>query len=276
MGSKTVKIGKISLGGRSPLALIAGPCVIESRESCLDLAGRLVRLSAREDIPLIFKASYDKANRTSIHSYRGPGIDAGLEILSEIRERFSVPVLTDVHTAEEARMAGRVVDCLQIPAFLCRQTDLLVAAAKTGVPVNVKKGQFLSAAEMKHVVGKLEESGAKRILLTERGESFGYQNLVADMRNLPLLSQLGRPVVFDATHSVQRPGAGDGASGGDRWLAPYLARAAVAAGCDAVFIETHVDPDQALSDGANAIIFKDLRLLWRKLRAIDAVVAGRS
>jgi len=269
---KAVTIGTVMIGGGAPLALIAGPCVIESRRGCLDLAARLVKLAREESIPFVFKASYDKANRTSLDSYRGPGLEEGLAILAEVRSRFGVPVLTDVHTEEQARRAAAVVDAIQIPAFLCRQTDLLLAAGETGIPVNIKKGQFLSAADMINVVKKVESTGNRRIILTERGSSFGYQNLVADMRNLPAMRAYGYPVTFDATHSVQRPGGAGTSSGGDSHLAPCLARSAVAAGCDAVFIETHVNPAAALSDGANAIAFRQMRKLWKLLRAIDEAV----
>jgi 2-dehydro-3-deoxyphosphooctonate aldolase (KDO 8-P synthase) len=271
--SKRIMVGNVSIGGRSPLALISGPCVIESRKGCLALAGKLAALAEAESIPFVFKASYDKANRTSVDSYRGPGIVEGLEILQEVRERFGVPITTDVHTAEEATRAGSVVDAIQIPAFLCRQTDLLLAAGETGIPVNIKKGQFLAPADMSNVIAKVESTGNRKLILTERGVSFGYNNLVADMRSLLEMGALGYPVTFDATHSVQRPGAGGTRSGGDGHWAPYLARAAVAVGCSAVFIETHVDPSKALSDGANAIRFSAMRKLWKTLRAIDDVVS---
>ncbi len=270
---KRVTIGGVGIGGRGPLALIAGPCVIESRKGCLALAKRLATLASEESIPFIFKASYDKANRTSIDSYRGPGIDKGLEILAEVRDTYGVPIVTDVHTAEEATQAATVVDAIQIPAFLSRQTDLLVAAGESGIPVNVKKGQFLAPADMANVVAKIESTGNRKIIVTERGASFGYNNLVADMRSLLELRDLGYPVTFDATHSVQRPGGAGTRSGGDGCWAPYLARAAVAVGCDAVFIETHVNPKAALSDGANAIRFSGMRKLWQTLRAIDNVVS---
>ncbi len=262
------------IGARHPLVLIAGPCVIESREGCLDLASRLVRLARRQRIPLVFKASYDKANRTSHTAFRGPGIEEGLRILAEVRERFGVPILTDVHTAEEVVAAARVVDVLQIPAFLCRQTDLILAAAATGKVVNIKKGQFLAPWDMRPVVAKIESAGNRRILLTERGASFGYNNLVADMRSLLVLRETGYPVVFDATHSVQRPGGAGTSSGGDGRWAPALARAAVATGCDGVFIETHVEPEKALSDKDNAIAFSRMGGLWNALRRIDAIVGG--
>jgi 2-dehydro-3-deoxyphosphooctonate aldolase (KDO 8-P synthase) len=261
------------IGGKGPLALISGPCVIESRKGCLDLAKRLVKLAESEGIPFVFKASYDKANRTSVDSYRGPGIIEGLEILQEVRETLGVPVTTDVHTSGEATLAAKVVDAIQIPAFLCRQTDLLLAAGETGIPVNIKKGQFLAASDMKHVIAKVESTGNKKIIVTERGASFGYNNLVADMRNLLEMKEFGYPVTFDATHSVQRPGGAGTTSGGDSRWAPYLARAAVAVGCDAVFIETHVNPAVALSDGANAIRFSQMSSLWKLLRSIDDVVS---
>ncbi len=274
MNVKTVSIGGVKVGGRQPLALIAGPCVIESREACLDLARRLTRLAKRERIPFIFKASYDKANRSSVRSFRGPGIEEGLEILAEVKAVCKVPVLTDVHAVDEVAAAAKVVDVLQIPAFLARQTDLLVAAGRTRRVVNVKKGQFMSPEEMANAVAKIESGGNRRILLTERGSSFGYNNLVADMRSLPIMRGLGYPVVFDATHSVQRPGGGGDRAIGDRDWAPVLARAAVAAGCDAVFVETYVDPDKALCDGPNALVLKDLKSIWSKLRAVDEAVSG--
>ena len=267
-----VNVKGISVGKGAPLALIAGPCVIESHRSCMTLARKLAGLAEEEHIPLLFKASFDKANRTSVDSYRGPGLEAGLATLAEVRERLQVPVLTDIHTVEQARIAGQVVDVLQIPAFLCRQTDLLIAAGESGCVVNIKKGQFLSAEDMVYAVNKVASTGNRKILLTERGSSFGYQNLVADMRNLPIMRALGYPVVFDATHSVQRPGAGKGKTAGDGHLVPHLARAAVAAGCDAVFAETHVNPSRALSDGPNAIAFKHVRKLWRQLKAIHDIV----
>jgi len=266
-----VKVGDVKFGGANPLALIAGPCVIESRESCLDLAGRLVRLARRQQIPFVFKASYDKANRTSIRSYRGPGLERGLEILAEVKARYHVPVLTDVHSVQEVFAAAQVVDIVQIPAFLCRQTDLVVAAGKTGKVVNVKKAQFMAPWDMKNVIAKIESTGNRKILLTERGVSFGYNTLVADMRSLLVMRELGYPVIFDATHSVQSPGGEGDASGGDGRWAPALARGAVAVGCDGVFIETHLNPPEALSDSANAMAFREMGLLWRQLNAIDAV-----
>jgi 2-dehydro-3-deoxyphosphooctonate aldolase (KDO 8-P synthase) len=271
---KAVRVGNVKFGGGAPLALIAGPCVIESRASCLDLAGRLARLARAEKIPLVFKASYDKANRSSHRSYRGPGVREGLAILAEVKERFGVAILTDVHCRSEIPAVAGVVDVLQIPAFLCRQTDLILAAAETGLPVNIKKGQFLAPWDMRNVVAKVESTGNRGILLTERGTCFGYNNLVADMRSLLVLRELGYPVVFDATHSVQRPGGAGDRSGGDGRWAPHLARAAVATGCDAVFVETHVSPEEALSDADNAVEISSLKSLWRALRRIDRIVDG--
>ncbi len=268
----SVTVGECIFGARHPLVFIAGPCVIESRRGCVALARRLVELAQRLEVPYIFKASFDKANRTSIDSYRGPGLKDGLEVLREIRERFGVPVLTDIHESHQAEAVAEVVDVVQIPAFLCRQTDLLVAAGETGRVVNVKKAQFLAAEDMEHVIRKIESTGNRRILLTERGSSFGYHNLVADMRNLLVMRELGYPVIFDATHSVQRPGGADGRSGGDGRWAPALARAAVATGCDGVFIETHLRPAEALSDKDNAIPFRQLEKLWRQLMEIHALV----
>jgi 2-dehydro-3-deoxyphosphooctonate aldolase (KDO 8-P synthase) len=268
---RTVSVGGVRIGRGQPLGLIAGPCVIESRASCLALAARLATLARERRMPLVFKASYDKANRTSVESYRGPGIERGLAILAEVRERYGLPVLTDVHTVDEARRAARVVDVLQIPAFLCRQTDLLLAAGESGRPVNIKKGQFVAPWDMVYAVRKVLSTGNRDVILTERGASFGYNNLVADMRSLLVLRETGCPVVFDATHSVQRPGAAGGASGGDsRWV-PALARAAVAAGCDAVFMEVHPQPRRALSDGANALPLRELGGLWDVLRRIHAL-----
>jgi 2-dehydro-3-deoxyphosphooctonate aldolase (KDO 8-P synthase) len=253
--------------------LIAGPCVIESREGCLDLAGRLVRLARRQRIPFIFKASYDKANRSSLRSFRGPGLERGLAILAEVRERFGVPVLTDVHDIAEVEPAAAVADALQLPAFLCRQTDLVLALGATGKPVNIKKGQFLAPWDVARIIEKVESTGNHRILLTERGASFGYNNLVADLRSLLILRESGYPVVFDATHSVQKPGGAGDHSGGDGRWAPALARAAVATGaCDAVFMETHVRPEEALSDRENAVPLAAVGPLWRTIRRIDELV----
>jgi 2-dehydro-3-deoxyphosphooctonate aldolase (KDO 8-P synthase) len=269
---KTISIGKVKVGGKQSLMLIAGPCVIESREGCLEIAARLVRLAKAKGIPLVFKASYDKANRSSIRAYRGPGLKRGLEILAEVKETFGVPVLTDVHSAAECGPAAKVVDVIQIPAFLCRQTDLVVAAGETGIPVNIKKAQFMAPWDIRNVIAKVESTGNQKILLTERGVSFGYNNLVADMRSLLIMREYGYPVIFDATHSVQRPGGAGDRTGGDGQWAPALARAAVATGCDGVFLETHVNPEEALSDKDNTVPLAALGRLWGTLRDIDEVV----
>ncbi len=267
-----VRIGRLSIGAGHPLAFIAGPCVIESPGHAMDTAGALAALADRLGIPLIFKASYDKANRTSKGSFRGPGLDAGLAVLADIKARTGLPVLTDVHEPQHATEAALVVDVLQIPAFLCRQTDLLVAAARTGKPVNIKKGQFLAPRDMRHVAAKITAEGNPSVLLTERGVTFGYNNLVVDMRAIPMMQELGFPVVFDVTHSLQLPGAGDGVTAG---LAEYitpLACAGVAAGADAVFMEVHEDPARAKSDAANALRLGDMEALVTKLlRVRDAV-----
>lgn len=261
-----------ALTDRRRLALIAGPCVIESEKLCLDVAATLKKTCARLRIPYVFKASFDKANRTSDQSFRGPGLVAGLNVLARVRARIGVPVLTDIHTEAQAAAAGEVVDILQIPAFLCRQTDLIEAAVATGKIVNIKKGQFLSPQEMGRVVAKARRAGGKRILLTERGTTFGYNNLVADMRAIPILKQTGCPVIFDATHSVQLPGAGGDQSSGQREFAPVLARCAVVAGANGVFIETHPHPDKALSDGPNMIALADLPKVLQSLRKVFAAV----
>ena len=256
--------------------LIAGPCVIESRDKCFKLAEKLKKFAVKNNVSYIFKASFDKANRSSVEAFRGPGIEEGLEILGEIRNTFDMPVVTDIHEPWQAEIAAKYVDVLQIPAFLCRQTDLLIAAGETGCVVNVKKMQCMAAEDMAQVVKKIESTGNKRIMLTERGASFGYRNLVADMRNMMILKEFGYPVIFDATHSVQRPGALGTGSGGDGKWAPALARAAVATGaCDGVFIETYENPAEALSDGANALAFKALPELWNQLVAIDAIAKGK-
>lgn len=269
-----VRIGGVTVGGGSPLALIAGPCVIESPERTLAIGREVRRITERLGMPYIFKASFDKANRSSYHSFRGPGLEAGLRILSDIRSELGVPVLSDIHETAQAAAAAEVLDVLQIPAFLCRQTDLLHAAAQTGRPVNVKKGQFLSPAEMRNVAAKLEESGCWSVLLTERGSSFGYNNLVVDMRSLAILRSFGHPVVFDATHSVQLPGGGGDRSAGQREFVPVLARAAAAAGIDALFLEVHDNPDEALSDGPNMVPLSELESLLSRVLAVDAAVRG--
>ena len=262
---KTLELHHLQIAGDGPLFLIAGPCVIEDEKMMMETAGRLKKMTDALKLPLIFKSSYDKANRTSSGSFRGPGMAEGLKILKKIRETYDLPLLSDVHSPEEAREAAEVLDVLQIPAFLCRQTDLLLAAAKTGRAVNVKKGQFLAPWDMAHVVEKIESAGNSRILLTERGASFGYNNLVSDMRAIPLMRKFGHPVVFDATHSVQLPGGAGKTSSGQREFVPTLARAAVAAGCDGLFLEVHPDPDHAPSDGPNMVPLKDLEGLLRQV-----------
>ena len=247
------------------LFLIAGPCVIESEKLCLSVAAALKKTCAALGIFYVFKASFDKANRTSAKSFRGPGLDEGLRVLAKVREKIGVPVLTDIHNESHAAVAGEVVDILQIPAFLCRQTDLIEAAVLTGQIVNLKKGQFLSPGEMGQVVAKARSAGAKRILLTERGTTFGYNNLVADLRSIPMMKRFGCPVVFDATHSVQLPGGGGDKSSGQREFAPVLARAALAAGANGLFIETHPQPDRALSDGPNMIPLAEMPALLKSL-----------
>ncbi len=272
---KTVPIGQLTLGGTgAPLFVIAGPCVIESEALVMDTAEKLAGICGELKLPFIFKASFDKANRTAGDSFRGPGLKDGLKILAKIREKVGVPVLTDVHEIAQCVPAAEAVDVLQIPAFLCRQTDLIQAAARTGKCVNVKKGQFLAPWDMRHAIDKITAVGGKSILLTERGSSFGYGNLVTDMRSIPMMREYGWPVVFDATHSVQMPGGGATGkiTGGDRRMAPVLARAAVAAGCDGVFIETHPEPDKAKSDAANQLPLTQVKELLETLREIHQVV----
>jgi 2-dehydro-3-deoxyphosphooctonate aldolase (KDO 8-P synthase) len=271
--STLVEIGSFKVGRGERPFLIAGPCVIESEQLVLDTAGRVAEITRSLGIPYVFKSSFDKANRTSIKSFRGPGIKEGLAVLARVRKEIGVPVLTDVHTEGQATEAGTVVDVLQIPAFLCRQTDLLIAAAKTGKVVNVKKGQFLSPLEMGNAVKKIEECGNRRLVLTERGSSFGYNNLVVDMRSFPILRSFGYPVVFDATHSVQLPGGGGAKSGGQREFVEPLACAAAGVGVDGFFMEVHPDPDQALSDGPNMVPLHQLKsLLERVMRICDAAI----
>ena len=273
--TRDVRAGPVTIGQTRPLTLIAGPCAIESRDHALFMAKRLVALTGDLGIPFVFKASFDKANRTSADSARGVGLAEGVAILGEIKGRFGCPVITDIHDAAQCRPVAEVVDILQIPAFLCRQTDLLQAAAETGAVVNVKKGQFLAPWDMANVTAKLEAFGASRVLVTERGASFGYNTLVSDMRALPELAAPGWPVVFDATHSVQQPGGLGGTSGGQRQFVPVLARAAVAIGVAAVFIETHDDPDNALSDGPNMVPLDKLGQLLEDLIAFDNLAKSR-
>jgi 2-dehydro-3-deoxyphosphooctonate aldolase (KDO 8-P synthase) len=265
-----VRLGEMAFGGGHPLVLIAGPCVIESAAHAQELAARLVEITRRAGVPFIFKASYDKANRTSVKSFRGPGLDDGLRILAEIKSRHRVPVLTDIHEPAHAEPAAAVADVLQIPAFLSRQTDLLVAAAKTGRVVNVKKGQFLAPDDMRHVIAKVVEAGNPNVTVTERGTTFGYHNLVVDMRAFPMLRALGVPVVFDVTHSLQLPGAGDGVTAGQAEYIEPLASAGVAAGVDGVFLEVHEEPSRAKSDAQNALKLDRLEPLLHRLLAIEA------
>jgi 2-dehydro-3-deoxyphosphooctonate aldolase (KDO 8-P synthase) len=267
-----LKLGDISIGGGSPLVLIAGPCVIESEQHATDLAGTLADITRRVRVPFIFKASYDKANRTSGRSFRGPGLDEGLRILAGIKAQLRLPILTDIHEPAQARRAADVADVLQIPAFLSRQTDLIVAAARTGRAVNIKKGQFLAPDDIKHAIAKVADAGNPRVIVTERGVSFGYHNLVVDMRAFPIVRALGVPVVFDVTHSLQLPGGGDGVTAGQAEFIEPLARAGVAAGVDGVFVEVHEDPSRAKSDAQNALRVDKLEPLLHRLMAIDAIV----
>ncbi len=265
--------GSVVAGSGKPLTLIGGPCVIESEALVMEVAERLVDITSRLGIQYVFKSSFDKANRTSNSSFRGPGVEAGLEVLAAVKKRFGVPVLTDIHESQHAAEVAPVVDVLQIPAFLCRQTDLLVAAAATGRAVNVKKGQFLSPQEMSQVVAKLRDAGAANVMVTERGNSFGYNTLVVDYRSLPQLAEFGCPVIFDATHSVQQPGGRGGSSGGQREFVAPLARAAVAVGVDGLFMEIHPDPDKGLSDGPNMVPLHRVEALLTQLLAIRKAVA---
>lgn len=268
----TVTVGEVNFANDRPIALIAGPCQLESRQHALEMAAGLKEIAGRAGIGLVYKTSFDKANRTSLSARRGLGLEASLAVFAEIRERLLVPVVTDVHESGQCTLLAQVVDVLQIPAFLCRQTDLLVAAARTGRVVKIKKGQFLAPWDMKNVVAKVTGSGNPNVLVTERGASFGYNTLVSDMRALPILAETGCPVIFDATHSVQQPGGLGASSGGERRFVPVLARAAVAVGVAGVFIETHEDPDRAPSDGPNMVPLKTLGQLIAELQAIDAVV----
>jgi 2-dehydro-3-deoxyphosphooctonate aldolase (KDO 8-P synthase) len=270
-----VHIGNVAIGNDRPLALIAGPCQLESREHAMEMSHALVEIAGKLGMGLIYKTSFDKANRTSANAARGLGLEKSLPIMAEIRERWGCPVLTDVHDASQCAPTAEAVDVLQIPAFLCRQTDLLVAAAKTGRAVNVKKGQFLAPWDMKNVAAKISSAGNDKILLTERGASFGYNTLVTDMRGLPIMAETGYPVVMDATHSVQQPGGQGTSTGGDRRFAPVMARAAVAVGIAAVFMETHQDPDHAPSDGPNMVRLKDLPAILQTLQEIDRIAKAK-
>jgi 2-dehydro-3-deoxyphosphooctonate aldolase (KDO 8-P synthase) len=269
--NSVVTVGKARFGNALPLALIAGPCVLESRAHAFEMAVALKEITAKLGLGFVYKTSFDKANRTSAESVRGLGLDSALSTFAELREKLGVPVLTDVHEPDQCARVAEVTDVLQIPAFLCRQTDLLVAAAKTGRVVNVKKGQFLAPWDMKNVVAKVTGAGNTNVLVTERGVSFGYNTLVSDMRALPVLANIGAPVIFDATHSVQQPGGQGSSSGGERHYVPVLARAAVAVGVAGVFIETHQDPDKAPSDGPNMVPLKDLPALLERLMKFDAL-----
>lgn len=267
-----VVAGDVQFGNNLPLALIAGPCQLESRQHAFDMASALKAIAAELGIGFVYKTSFDKANRTSLSGKRGAGLEIAMPIFDDLRRELSVPILTDIHTAEQCALVAPHADILQIPAFLCRQTDLLIAAAHTGAVINIKKGQFLAPWDMKNVVAKVTESGNANVLVTERGASFGYNTLVSDMRSLPIMAKIGSPVIFDATHSVQSPGGQGASTGGDRTMVPYLSRAAVAAGVAGVFIETHEDPDNAPSDGPNMVPLDEMKSLLVQLMAIDAIV----
>ncbi len=268
---RTVQIGNIAVGGNNPLLLIGGPCVIESQELLFEVAEKMVEITSRLGISYVFKASFDKANRSSINGFRGPGIEKGLEMLAAVKERFNIPVVTDVHEAWQCEIAAKTVDLLQIPAFLARQTDLIMAAAKTGLPVNIKKGQFMAPGDMSNVITKMEESGNSNVMLCERGSSFGYNNLVVDMRSLPIMRDMGVPVIFDATHSVQRPGGNGTSTGGDRQFVAPLMRAAAAMGIDGIFAEVHPDPDKGLSDGPNMLRLDAIESILKTVKAIHEI-----
>lgn len=269
-------IGDVTVGGRAPLALIAGPCVIEGERQALEAARAIKDICSSRGTPFIYKSSYDKANRSSLKSFRGPGLKEGLSVLARVKEKVGVPVLSDVHSVSEALDAAEVLDALQVPALLSRQTDILLAAGSTGLPVNVKKGQFMSPWDMGNVIEKLTSSGCRQILLTERGTTFGYNNLVVDMKSLVVMARFGYPVAFDATHSLQLPGALGHASGGQREFVPHLSRSAVAVGCHALFLEVHPDPEHAPCDGPNMLRLEDLPPLLDEVVAIDGVVRGRA
>ena len=272
MRTHEITIGKVKIGGGNPFVLIAGPCVIESEKSALKHAGILKEITESVGVPLIFKSSYDKANRTSLDSFRGPGVKKGLAILKKVKKEFGIPVLSDIHCKEEVKEAARVLDVIQIPAFLSRQTDLIISAARTGRAVNIKKGQFLAPWDMVHVIKKIESVGNRKIILTERGVSFGYNNLVNDFRSLLIMKELGYPVVYDATHSVQTPGGQGNRSGGDRHFISSLSMAAMACGIDGLFLEVHENPDRALSDGPNMLSLKNLKSLLLKLKKIETAI----
>jgi 2-dehydro-3-deoxyphosphooctonate aldolase (KDO 8-P synthase) len=272
MATREVQVNSVIIGGNKPLVLIAGPCVIEGEEVTLRIAQRVKEIASRVGMGLIFKSSYDKANRSSIHSYRGPGVDEGLRILRRVKEELDLPLLSDVHRFEEIEKASVVLDIMQVPAFLCRQTDFIVEVARTGRAINIKKGPFLAPWDMRTVIEKVTSTGNENLLLTERGTTFGYNNLVSDMRSLAIMRSFGYPVVYDATHSVQLPGAGGDRSGGQRELVPQLARAATATGIDGLFMEVHEDPSRALCDGANSLSLDEAGSLLAQVREIDRIV----
>jgi len=274
MKTRDVKIGAIKIGANNPVVLIAGPCVIESEASALRHARHIKSIAKKLKVPFIYKTSFDKANRTSIHSYRGPGIDKGLKILARIKKELKIPVLSDVHCRQDVKKASGVIDVIQIPAFLSRQTDLIMDAARTGMTINIKKGQFLAPWDVGNIIEKVESAGSKKILITERGTSFGYNTLVSDFRSIPIMKKFGYPVVFDATHSIQAPGGMGNRSGGDREFIEPLAMASVVCGADAIFVEVHEDPDNALSDGPNMLPLDRLGAFLRKLKRLEGI-AGR-
>ncbi|MFH1457595.1 MAG: 3-deoxy-8-phosphooctulonate synthase [Candidatus Omnitrophota bacterium] len=273
---RQIKVGDITIGDKNPLVLIAGPCVIESEKLCLETARHIKEIAEKQRIPFIFKSSFDKANRLSIDSFRGPGLKRGLDILSRVKQKIKVPILSDIHCQKEIAEAAQVLDIIQIPAFLCRQTDIVVAAAKTGRVINIKKGQFLAPWDMGPIVKKIESSGNKTILMTERGVSFGYNNLVSDFRSLGVMRKFGYPVIYDATHSVQLPGGRGEASGGQREFVEGLSRAAVSFGCDGLFLEVHPDPDKACCDGPNMIDLKSLERLLKQVKSIERALRVKS
>lgn len=270
--TREINIASAKLGGNNPLFVIAGPCVIESEDITFHAAGRLKEICAKTGLSLLFKSSYDKANRTSLSSYRGPGLEKGLKILSDVRSKFGVPVISDIHSVEEVRPASEVLDVLQIPAFLCRQTDLVLAASKTGKIVNIKKGQFLAPWDIKNVIDKFISTGNRNLFITERGTSFGYNNLVIDFRGFPVMRSFGYPLIFDVTHSLQLPGGRGKSSGGQREFADPLAKAAVSVGVDGLFMEVHPEPDKALCDGPNMMMLNEVEELLRTCKAIDELV----
>lgn len=272
--NSVVSVGNVSFANDAPFSLMAGPCQLESRDHAFDMAGQLKEICGKLGIGLVYKSSYDKANRTSLSGERGLGLEKSLEVFSDLRAELDLPIVTDVHTDEQCALVAPHVDILQIPAFLCRQTDLLLAAAKTGKVINIKKGQFLAPWDMQNVLNKVVEGGNHNVMLTERGASFGYNTLVSDMRALPAMADMGAPVIFDATHSVQQPGGRGGSTGGQREMVPVLARAAVAVGIAGLFVETHQDPDNAPSDGPNMVPINEMSALLERLMAIDAVVKG--